>query len=84
MVEYRDLTDNKIKALQIKKAQLDEKMQECANEDYAIHIGNKLKDVLTLKELTPNILHSLVEKITCEHDGSVRIQYSFVNPFQET
>ncbi|MGO4890021.1 recombinase family protein [Anaerobacillus sp. MEB173] len=34
-----------------------------------------------LKELH---LHSLVEKVTCEHDGSVRIQYSFVNPLQKT
>jgi len=71
-------------ALQVKKDQLDEEIQQCADKDYAIHLGNKLKDVLTLKELTPNILHSLVEKITCERDGSVRINYTFVNPFQET
>jgi len=37
-------------------------------------------DILTLKDLTP----SLVEKITCEQDGSVQcIKSSFVNPFQE-
>ena len=84
LVEYRELTDNKIKALQIKKDQLDEKMQECENENYAVHIGQNLKDVLTLKELTPQILHSLVEKVTCTRDGSVQIQYSFVNPLQET
>ncbi|MCM3585549.1 recombinase family protein [Mesobacillus maritimus] len=84
LVEYRELTDNKIKALQITKTQLDENMLECENENYAINIGNKLKDVLKLKELTPQILHSLVEKVTCTHDGSVHIQYSFVNPLQET
>jgi site-specific DNA recombinase len=84
LVEYRELTDNKIKDLQIKKAELNEKLQECDNEDYAINIGKKLKDVLNLKELTPQVLHSLVEKITCKNDGTVHIQYSFVNPLQET
>lgn len=83
LVEYRELTDNKIKSLQLKKSQLNEKMQDCENEDYAIHLGNKLKDVLALKELTPQILHSLVEKITCSLNGDVHIHYSFVNPLQE-
>ncbi|PGM56704.1 hypothetical protein [Bacillus sp. AFS053548] len=64
-MEYRELTDNKINELQIEKAQLDEKLKECENENYAINIGKKLKDVLDLNELTPAILHSLVEKITC-------------------
>ena len=59
-------------------------MQECENENYTVHIGQKLKDILTLKELTPQVLHSLVEKVTCTHDGNVHIQYSFVNPLQET
>jgi site-specific DNA recombinase len=84
LVEYREITDNKIKGLQIKKAQLDEKLKECENENHAINIGKKLKDVLNLKELTPSILHSLVEKITCNHDGTVHIKYSFVNPLQDT
>lgn len=83
LVEYREMTDNKIKALQIKKTQLDEKIQKCNDENYALHIGKKLKNVLTLKELTPEMLHSLVKKITCTRDGNVHIQYNFVNPLQE-
>nr|WP_318246141.1 recombinase zinc beta ribbon domain-containing protein [Halobacillus halophilus] len=82
LTEYRGLTDEKIKSLQLQQARLEEKMQECKSEDFAFHIGNKLKEVLGLKELTPKILHSLVEKITCNQDGSVNIQYSFVNPLQ--
>ena len=82
--EYRELADGKIKDSQTKLAQLQEKLQECEDENYAVHIGRKLKDILTLKELTPKVLHSLVEKITCSHDGSVNIQYCFVNPLQET
>jgi site-specific DNA recombinase len=66
----------------VKKEQLYEQMQECENENFVLNIGEKLKDVLTLKELTPQVLHSLVEKvITCKLDG---IKYSFVNPLQET
>jgi site-specific DNA recombinase len=73
-----------IKQLQIKKTELNEKLQECDNEDYTINIGKRLKDVLNLKELTPQILHSLVEKITCKNDVTVHIQYNFVNPLQKT
>ncbi|AGK52261.1 hypothetical protein [Bacillus sp. 1NLA3E] len=82
LVEYRELTDNKVTALQIKKTQLDEKLKDCVEKNYAINIGNKLKEALNLNDLTPTILHSLVEKITCNHDGTVHIQYSFVNPLQ--
>jgi site-specific DNA recombinase len=84
LVEYRELTDNKIKDLQIKKVQLDEKLKECEDHNFAINIGNKLKEVLNLNELTPALLHSLVEKITCNQNGTVHIQYSFVNPLQDT
>ncbi|MEF7496550.1 recombinase family protein [Lysinibacillus sphaericus] len=82
LIEYRDLTDNNIKELQTKKAQLNEKASECEDENYAVSIGRKLKDVLSLDALTSPILHSLVEKITCTHDGYIHIHYTFVNPLQ--
>ncbi|KQU16387.1 hypothetical protein ASG65_26905 [Bacillus sp. Leaf13] len=82
LVEYRELTDNKIKELQTKETQLNDKMNECEDENYAVSIIQKLKDVLSLEELTPQILHSLVEKITCTDDGEIHIQYSFINPLQ--
>ncbi|MGE8080067.1 hypothetical protein [Peribacillus loiseleuriae] len=83
LVEYRELTDNKIKELQTKKTQLNDKMNECEDENYTVSIIQKLKDVLSLEELTPQILHSLVEKITCTDDGEIHIQYTFINPLQE-
>ncbi|WP_077210734.1 recombinase family protein [Bacillus dakarensis] len=82
LIEARELTDANINELQLKKTQLIEKMNECDNENYAVHIGEKLKDVISLDELTPQVLHSLVEKITCTHEGEIHIQYSFVNPLQ--
>jgi site-specific DNA recombinase len=84
LTEYRDLTDEKIKKLQARHLQLDEKLKECKNDNYTVQVGEKLKEVLALKELTPSILHSLVERITCNTDGTVHIQYTFVNPLQET
>jgi site-specific DNA recombinase len=82
LVEYRELTDNKIKELQTKKTQLNEKMNKCEDENYAVSIGKKLKNILSLEELTPQILHSLVERITCTHEGKIHIHYTFVNPLE--
>ena len=44
-------------------------------------ISEKL-NVISLEELTPQILHALVEEITCTHEGEIQIKYSFVNPLQ--
>lgn len=84
LIEYRELTDQKIRNLQAHRIQLEEQIQECANENFVYNLGDKLTKVLKLKELTPQVLHSLVDKATCKQDGSICIQYSFVNQFQET
>lgn len=47
------------------------KMDECESENYVIYISQLLKDVLNLKELSPEVLHTLVEKITCT-DSDIR------------
>ncbi|KOS59968.1 hypothetical protein AN161_25900 [Lysinibacillus sp. FJAT-14222] len=80
LVDYRELTDNKIKEHQTKKTQLNEKMNEY--ENFEVSISKKLKDNLSLEELTPRILHSLVERITCTHEGEIHIHYTFVNPLE--
>ncbi|WHY01691.1 hypothetical protein [Neobacillus sp. DY30] len=59
------LSDCKIKDLKTKKTELNEKLKESDNQDFAINIGTKLKDVPNLKELMPQVLHSLVEKVIC-------------------
>jgi site-specific DNA recombinase len=82
LIEYKDLTDQSLKKLDLSLTQLQMKLQECTNENYTLEMGNKLKGYLSLTDLTPQILHSLVEKITCNKEGNIRI--NFVNPFQET
>lgn len=71
LVEYRELTDNKIKEHQTKKTQLIDKINECEDENYAVSICKKLKDILSLDKLTPQILHPLVERITCTHEVKI-------------
>ncbi len=56
-------------------------MDECENENYVLHISNMLKDVLNLNNLTTDVLHTLVDKITCT-DGNIRIHYKFVDPLK--
>jgi site-specific DNA recombinase len=83
LIEYKELTDQSLKELDDSLTEYRKKLEECANENYSIEMGNRLKDFLSLKELTPQILNSLVEKITCNSEGNIRIHYNFVNPFQK-
>ncbi|MFJ8267674.1 recombinase zinc beta ribbon domain-containing protein [Peribacillus asahii] len=69
--------------LNVKKRNILKELEKVQSEIEKLR-NKKLKDVLNLKELTPQVLHSLVEKITCKNDGTVHIQYSFVNPLQDT
>jgi site-specific DNA recombinase len=84
LIEYKDVTDQSLKELDLSKSLLQKKLEECSNENYTLEMGNKLKEFLSLNDLTSQVLHSLVEKITCNSQGEIRIHYNFVNPFQET
>lgn len=83
VVEYRKQIDQEVAELEIAKIEYQEKLEECESENYAIDLGKKLKDVSLLDDLTPQILHSLENKITCSIEGNLRIHYNFVNPFEE-
>ena len=84
LMDFKKLTGTNIEDLEVSKAQLLENLNECSEENYTLEIANKLREFLSLKELTPQVLHNLVEKITCNTGGEIRIQYNFVNPLQET
>ena len=62
LIKACELTDVNINELQLKKSQLIEIKNDCDNEYYAIQISEKLKDVISLEELTPQVFHSLVKK----------------------
>ncbi|MFJ5760655.1 hypothetical protein ACIQAA_16320 [Neobacillus sp. NPDC093182] len=75
------LTDKNLKELDLSMTQLQQKLEECTNENYTLKMGNKLKELLSLKDLTPQVLNTLIERITCNTQGDIHIQYNFVNPF---
>ncbi|MCM3361280.1 recombinase family protein [Niallia sp. MER TA 168] len=83
LVEYRKQIDQEVSNLETAKIKYQEKLEECESENYAIDLGKKLKEVSILNDLTPQVLHSLVNKVTCSVDGNLRIHYNFVNPFEE-
>ncbi|WML57456.1 recombinase family protein [Neobacillus sp. PS2-9] len=83
LVEYRKQIDQEVAELETAKIEYQEKLEECESENYAIDLSKKLKDVSLLDDLTPQVLHSLVNKITCSIKGNLRIHYNFVNPFEE-
>lgn len=83
LVDYRKQIDREIAELETAKIEYQAKLEECESENYAIDLGKKLKDVSILNDLTPQVLHSLVSKVTCSIDGNLRIYYNFLNPFDE-
>ena len=84
LIEFKMLIDRKVEDVKSKRIQLQEGLKECNEEGYSIDLSKKLKDLLNLKELTAQLLHSLVEKVSCTADGHIKIQYTFINPIQET
>jgi site-specific DNA recombinase len=83
LVEYRKQIDQEVAELETAKNVCHAKLEECESENYAIDLGKKLKDVSILNDLSSQVLHSLVNKVTCSIDGNLRIHYNFVNPFDE-
>ncbi|MGG3562735.1 hypothetical protein ABES03_14165 [Neobacillus rhizosphaerae] len=83
LVEYRRQIDQEVSELETAKIEYQAKLEECESENYAINLGKKLREVSILKDLTPQVLHSLVNKVTCSIDGNLRIHYNFLNPFDE-
>ncbi len=83
LIEYRKKLDQDVANLKSAKIEYQEKLQECESENYTIDLGKKLEEVSILNDLTPQILHSLVNKVTSSVDGNLSINYNFVNPFEE-
>jgi site-specific DNA recombinase len=79
LVEYRKQIDQEVAELETAKIVLQERLEACKSEVYAIDLGKKLRGVSILSDLTPQVLH----KLTWSIDSNLRIQYNFVNPFEE-
>ncbi|MDM5328672.1 hypothetical protein [Neobacillus sp. CF12] len=50
LIEYKELTDQSLKELDLSKTQLQKKLEECTYENYTLEMGKKLKEFLSLSE----------------------------------
>ncbi|MGG0175208.1 recombinase family protein [Gottfriedia acidiceleris] len=83
LVEYRKQIDQEVADLETSKIVIQDKLVACESEHFAIDLGKRIKEVSILNDLTPQILHTLVNKVTCSIEGNLHIHYNFVNPLEE-
>jgi site-specific DNA recombinase len=81
LLAYREQLDKELIEVDKSKTELQEKLKECESESYAMDLGKKLEGISALGDLTPQVLHSLVSKVTCSLEGNLSIHYNFVKPF---
>lgn len=62
LAEYKVLTDQNLKELDLSSNQLNEKLEEFVDQNYSLDLGNKLNEFLSLKELKPQVLIHLSVK----------------------
>lgn len=78
--EYRDVTSSnnkEIMKLQEKAAQMEASQVEHVGSSHYLKLKKELKRFIGLNELTPTVLHRLVNKVVVKEDGSAKIHYKF-------
>ncbi|WFA83414.1 MULTISPECIES: recombinase family protein [Paenibacillus] len=78
--EYVTSINLEIDELMQKKCQYDESLQIQDDTLAFSELKKTLEEFLSFKELTPEILHRLIDRIEIKADGSPRIFYRFSNP----
>jgi len=81
--EYNDYvndTNREIEELLLKKQQLQSSIHTKDDTLAFTDLKKKLEEFMDMKELTPGILHRLIERIEIKADGSPRIYYRFSAP----
>ncbi|HZG81785.1 MAG TPA: recombinase family protein [Brevibacillus sp.] len=81
--EYREVAtgvNNKIEQLQEKKLGLSTAIEMNEVTDVVSRAKDEIQRFIAMKELTPEMLHRLVEKIEVTADGVPQIYYRFANP----
>jgi len=72
--------NQRLNELNKKKCDLEESMKNNSDTIAFTELKQLLDDFLSFKELTPEILHRLIDRIEIKSDGSPRIFYRFKNP----
>ncbi|WP_175987053.1 recombinase family protein [Bacillus sp. Marseille-Q1617] len=76
--EYVDVTNKEIEALLLNRQHLLSSVNTKDDTLAFTEIRNRLEEFKDIKELTPNILHRLIERIEITADGNARIHYRFL------
>jgi len=78
--DYKEVTqgnNEEIASLQSKLMSLTANNSNGGGAESMLRLKKELKKFMGLKELTPDMLHRLVDKIVVKADGSANIQYKF-------
>lgn len=62
LMEYRKQVDQQIADIEKDKIKFQEQLDKCESEKFVIDLGQRLKEVSFLDDLTPQVLHSMVNK----------------------
>jgi len=82
LIELKISVDDEIDVVKMTMIDLERELTNCSNENYLQSLKNKLEQFLAVEELTPQMVNTLVDKITCSVNGEIRIHYNFENPFE--
>lgn len=78
--DYKEVTqgnNEEIASLQSKLMSLTANNNNDGGAESMLRLKKELKKFMGLKELTPDMLHRLVDKIVVKADGTANIQYKF-------
>lgn len=64
------------------KSELGKSLENNSNESYSLALKKKLEKFLFVEELNKHMINALVEKISWNQNGELRIHYNFENPLQ--
>lgn len=78
--DYTHTINQDINELILKKQELEATFTSQDDQIVFTKLKNSLESFLEFKQLTPEILHRLIDKIEIKADGSPRIFYRFSNP----
>lgn len=80
--KLRDIVSKELEEIMMTKSELGKSLENNSNESYCLALKKKLEKFLFVEELNKHMINALVEKISWNQNGELRIHYNFENPLQ--
>ncbi|QTB13115.1 hypothetical protein J2B92_20470 [Lysinibacillus sphaericus] len=80
--KLRDIVSKELEEIMMTKSELGKSLENNSNESYSLALKKKLEKFLFVEELNKHMINALVEKISWNQNGELRIHYNFENPLQ--